>query len=245
MHPAGPLSSEEVASLSQEEVELNLTLLGLILFRNELKPDTTEAIRQLKAGDVRPIMITGDNAQCGFYIAQQCGMLDHGSEVLLGDNRGGGLQWSKMGTDAAGWQSLSVAEVVRRCEEKGSAIELALTGKAFALLKDRPRDMDTLLMHVRIFARTSPTQKVEACKLHVERGFITGMCGDGGNDAGALRAAHVGVALSDAEASVVSPFTSKSKTVQSVVELLREGRGALVTSFAGYKFLITEGKLTT
>lgn len=40
---------------------------------------------------------------------------------------------------------------------------------------------------------------------------------------GALRAAHVGIALSEAEASVVSPFTSRSKSPQSVVDLLKEG----------------------
>ena len=59
------------------------------------------------------------------------------------------------------------------------------------------------------------------------------------NDCGALRAAHAGVALSEAEASVVSPFTAATKSVRSTVDLLREGRCALATSFAGYKFLIT------
>jgi hypothetical protein len=44
-------------------------------------------------------------------------------------------------------------------------------------------------------------------------------------DCGALRAAHAGVALSDAEASIVSPFTGKTKSVRAVVELLLEGRG--------------------
>ena len=63
----------------------------------------------------------------------------------------------------------------------------------------------------------------------------------GGNDCGALRAAHAGIALSEAEASVVSPFTSKTKTVQSVVDVLCEGRCALATSFAAYRFYISYG----
>ncbi|KAG2990451.1 hypothetical protein PC118_g5592, partial [Phytophthora cactorum] len=55
------------------------------------------------------------------------------------------------------------------------------------------------------------------------------------------RFAHCGVALSDAEASVVSPFTSKSKTIQSVVDLCREGRCSVATSFVSVKFLIVYG----
>ncbi len=65
----------------------------------------------------------------------------------------------------------------------------------------------------------------------------------GGNDCGALRAAHVGIALSEAEASVVSPFTSRTKSPESVVDLLKEGRASLATSFANYKFLIMYGLL--
>ena len=64
-----------------------------------------------------------------------------------------------------------------------------------------------------------------------------------GNDCGALKAAHVGVALSDAEASIVSPFTSLDKEIGSVVDVLREGRCALASALASYKYILMYGQL--
>lgn len=69
------------------------------------------------------------------------------------------------------------------------------------------------------------------------------MTGDGGNDCGALKTAHVGVALSDAEASMVSPFTSLDKTITSVVDILKEGRCALASALASYKYVIMYGQI--
>ena len=45
-------------------------------------------------------------------------------------------------------------------------------------------------------------------KLLLPLAFPPGMAGDGGNDCGALRASHAGIALSKAEASLVAPFST-------------------------------------
>lgn len=64
------------------------------------------------------------------------------------------------------------------------------------------------------------------------------MCGDGANDCGALKTAHVGISLSEAESSVASPFTSQQADISCVPKVIREGRAALVTAFGLFKFMI-------
>ncbi|XP_063901419.1 polyamine-transporting ATPase 13A3-like [Zophobas morio] len=140
-------------------------------------------------------------------------------------------------------------EVLRKCNSTRKNLSnehdfvLALTGNATLNALVERGYLELMIFQIRVYARMSPDSKVYIVKAYRAAGLIVGMCGDGGNDCGALRAAHAGIALSDAEASMVSPFTSKAKTCSSAVDLVREGRAALHTSFAVYKFLICYGQL--
>lgn len=63
------------------------------------------------------------------------------------------------------------------------------------------------------------------------------MVGDGANDCGALKAAAVGISLSETEASVAAPLTATSGNIECVLDVIKEGRAALVTSFTCFKFI--------
>lgn len=63
------------------------------------------------------------------------------------------------------------------------------------------------------------------------------MCGDGANDCAALKTAHVGVSLSEAEASIAAPFTSKQQDISCIPNLLKEGRAALSVSYQTFKYM--------
>ncbi|KAI0224603.1 hypothetical protein L0F63_006748, partial [Massospora cicadina] len=237
----GVLPERALDGESRDAVERGARLLGLVVFRNELKADTASAIGELKAGDTRTVMITGDTALTGIHIAQACQMIPDGSQVFLGDvGCHGAVAWRQIGGDAS--LTLDTQAILSMFPEGGLRpnVELAVTSRAFRQLNQLGL-MPELLLNTRVFSRMTPQDKVACVELHMARG-ITAMCGDGGNDCGALRAAHVGLALSEAEASIVSPFSTRVRSVGSCVELLKNGRAALANSFAGYKYLILYGE---
>uniref|UniRef100_A0AAQ5YUG8 Cation-transporting P-type ATPase N-terminal domain-containing protein n=1 Tax=Amphiprion ocellaris TaxID=80972 RepID=A0AAQ5YUG8_AMPOC len=120
----------------------------------------------------------------------------------------------------------------------GFGYHLAINGKSFAALCDYfPEYLPKVLMRATIFARMAPDQKTQLVKELQKLNYRVGMCGDGANDCGALRASDVGVSLSEAEASVASPFTSKTENISCVPLLIREGRCSLVTSFSLFRYM--------
>lgn len=56
-----------------------------------------------------------------------------------------------------------------------------------------------------------PSQKSTFIFLLQKAGNSVAMVGDGANDCGALKQADIGLALSQTEASITAPFTSKVK----------------------------------
>lgn len=179
----------------------------------------------------------GDNVLTGIYIAKKAGLIGHDENVVIGNSvHDGVIEWVNA-TDDTPAALPSVSEL-------GVSSSLALTGDVWQhLLISDPTTALILAPHTKVFGRCTPNEKVSIVSSFVEQGETTLFCGDGGNDCGALKAAHVGIALSDAEASVVAPFTSLDKTITSVLDVLKEGRCALASALAAYKYMIMYGQV--
>ena len=67
----------------------------------------------------------------------------------------------------------------------------------------------------------SPDEKHELVEKLQSIDYCVGFCGDGANDCGALKAADVGISLSEAEASVAAPFTSRIFDISCVPQVIR------------------------
>ena len=100
-----------------------------------------------------------------------------------------------------------------------------------------------MLVKAQIFARMSPDEKNEVVERLQSLGYTVLMCGDGANDCAALKAADVGISLSEAEASVAAPFTSHTPDISCVLDVIKEGRAALVTSFSCFKYMLVHSLL--
>ena len=72
---------------------------------------------------------------------------------------------------------------------------------------------------IQVFARVSPDQKEQILRVLRGAGWVTLMCGDGTNDVGALKTAHVGVAL-------LAPREVKGKPGEEAQGATGPGRGA-------------------
>jgi predicted P-type ATPase len=239
-------SDTNVATVSRGALESELIFLGVVNFKNTMRDESPEVIRHLRQGNVESIMVTGDSILTGIKIARESGILTTDEPVLVGS----------LNTDAdhattthVVWKSDSSHEdqdLPSVATLKASGTKLAMSGEAFSYLRSTdPTQAVALMDSIRVYGRCTPNDKVAVVSIFVKQGHITMMCGDGGNDCGALKTAHVGVALSDAEASTVAPFTSLDKTLTSVVDVLLEGRCALASAMASYKYIIMYGQVET
>ena len=100
-----------------------------------------------------------------------------------------------------------------------------------------------ILLRTKIFARTNPDQKTQIVKelMNVmscsDNNDFVAFCGDGANDSSALKTAHVGLSLSQTEASIAAPFSVSKPELWSLIELLKEGKCSLSTAYQVFMFV--------
>jgi cation-transporting ATPase 13A3/4/5 len=219
------VTEAEVSADSLEQVEQGLEFLGLALLTNSLKPQSAPCIETLKKANVSCIMSTGDALLTGIAMSQSCGILVDDSKLFLGQANNGVVYWE----DLEG-NSVSANDIMA-----DTAATFAISGPALESMLEQGHDLGFFLSRTPVFGRMSPKHKTSLVETLQAYKLVVGMCGDGANDCGALSAADIGVSVSNAESSIAAPFTGKN--VSCVVEVLIEGKGALVTSFQCFKFM--------
>jgi manganese-transporting P-type ATPase len=151
-------------------------------------------------------MITGDNPLTAVHVAREVEIVDR--DVLILDvpeksTSATGSPTLIKSNEALRWQS--VDEKTNISYNVGDPIDhdlfakydVCLTGPALAKFDSETHRslIFELLSHTWVYARVSPSQKEYILNCLKEAGYTTLMCGDGTNDVGALKQAHVGVAL--------------------------------------------------
>ncbi|KAF1780678.1 P-type ATPase, cytoplasmic domain N [Phytophthora cactorum] len=204
-------STIPIDKIVRDDVECTVEFQGLAIFKNELKQETKGMLDELQNAKIDVRIITGDNALTAVHVCRELEM-SLKPKIAVVDVDASSRNTVFISADTvktsatAEWESFSNNTMDRIMTK----YDLAITGAALE--------------------KIGSIQKTWIVEQLIDMGLIVGMCGDGTNDCGALKAAHVGLALSSAEASIVAPFTSKAKAILDIPVLLREGRFLIFTA---------------
>ncbi|KAF9301639.1 hypothetical protein BGZ74_006466 [Mortierella antarctica] len=181
-------AQEELARQGLQE----LCILGLVGIMDPPRPEIKDTIASCRRAGARFFMVTGDFGLTAAAIARQIGLFASNREPDTYDNIVDPKKNKEIVSTESLEDSLGEYEVGRPRFHEGTS--LVLTGSDLA--KMSPGEWDLVCAYEEIvFARTSPEQKLKIVTEFQARDGVVAVTGDGVNDAPALKAADVGVAV--------------------------------------------------
>ncbi|MFW5718583.1 MAG: cation-translocating P-type ATPase, partial [Spirochaetota bacterium] len=180
---AGAVRSDEDGrdTIEPDEVEHDLTFVGLWGMIDPPREDAVAAIRDAQAAGIRTIMITGDHAITAAAVAHQAGIAPKESRAITGPEL----------------DEMSDEQILHAARDVG------------------------------VFARVSPSNKLQILNALRGDGEVVAMTGDGVNDAPALKGADIGIAMGITGTEVAkgaSDMILLDDDYATIVHAVEEGR---------------------
>lgn len=221
-----------------EHAKSGLTLVGLVAIVDPPRPEIPQVIRTLRGAGVRIFMVTGDFALTAQAIAAECGIITNPASAVRDASalsRSPLAHASELNNPHAAAAAAAAVSAnnsnrksVRFDDDDGDQsipTSIVLTGSDLMAMNEAQWDQLTTSYTEVVFARTTPEQKLRIVRELQARGLVVGMTGDGVNDAPALRAADVGIAVgSGSDIAVEAADMVLLESFSSIVEAVRYGR---------------------
>ncbi|KAJ6697578.1 hypothetical protein OIU85_003904 [Salix viminalis] len=206
------MTVSEARSLDRDVVETGLTFAGFAVFNCPIRVDSAAVLSELKNSSHDLVMITGDQALTACHVASQVHIITKPALILYPSRSGQGYEW--ISPDEV--EKISYGD--KEAEELSETHDLCVGGDCFEMLQQSSAVVG-VIPYVKVFARVAPEQKELILTTFKTVGRITLMCGDGTNDVGALKQAHVGVALLNAVPPTQSGNTSSETPKDGALKL--------------------------
>nr|CAG4634605.1 EOG090X00J5 [Alona affinis] len=214
----GTISHQAVRSLRREQLESELKFAGFLILSCPMKKDSLAVIREIVSSSHRVVMITGDNPLTACHVAKVLKFTKKETTLILTQGKNDWM-WQSVNQD------VELPLIPTDFSRFTSDYVLCVTGLGLSHLhSSHAKFFRKILPYIRVYARVSPKQKELIITSLNDFGFTTLMCGDGTNDVGALKHAHVGVAI----LSHQPEFTAKSKKSEEKIGEKDAGGGGKI-----------------
>ncbi|KAI9095264.1 hypothetical protein DFS34DRAFT_595321 [Phlyctochytrium arcticum] len=186
----------------------NLTLLGFLGIMDPAREEISRTISDCRRAGTRFFMVTGDFGLTAVAIGRSIGIITNSREPDVIDTVR---------------KEVSGRCVVNNASEFKES-SLLLEGKDLEGLEEKHWDHICKYREI-VFARTTPEQKLLIVNQFKQRDYVVAVTGDGVNDAPALKAADVGIAVaSGSDVAIEAASLVLMGDFASITEAIRLGR---------------------
>ncbi|KAL3783901.1 hypothetical protein ACHAW5_007045 [Stephanodiscus triporus] len=214
-----------------------LTFAGMVGLEDPPREGVVESVTHLEKSGVQVIMVTGDSKETAVAIARRCGILGGGkvrsSSSAVRNGAGAGadpsddLMTIPLRSPNGGETSddeLDLSETSRDDIEYG--YHHAMSGSQLDAIGQH--NLPDSIVGVKVFYRVAPRHKLALVRALQKRGEVVAMTGDGVNDATALKAADIGIAMGKGGTDVAKEAADvvlADDDFTTIVRAVAEGKG--------------------
>ncbi|THY98894.1 putative Na/K ATPase alpha 1 subunit [Aureobasidium pullulans] len=205
----------------------DLTIIGVLGITDPPRKETAPTVASCRRAGARFFMVTGDFGLTGAAIARNVGIFTHTGEPDT-------------------YETIAEGATFVNDSEKGARVNSSLLLEGPSINKLTDEDWDIVCSYEEIvFARTTPEQKLRIVNELKARDNVVAVTGDGVNDAPALKAADVGIAIAaGSDVALEASDLVLLDKFDSIVEAIRLGRLVFQNLQKGIAYLLPAGSFS-